>query len=157
MDEQGCSRLLADANGRILDRLAGLEKVITPQLAQQTLIETNKLSKRTCDLSNEVMLWVVLGMGLFTDLPIRQVFKATRRLRAKERTPARSTLCMARQRLGSAPLVALYDLVVKPLATSQTPGEFYRGMRKVAIDGTILDAPDCDVHQTLGRSSGSMR
>jgi len=37
MDEQGCSRLLADANGRILDRLAGLEKVITPQLAQQAL------------------------------------------------------------------------------------------------------------------------
>jgi len=26
MDEQGCSRLLADANGRILDPLAGLEK-----------------------------------------------------------------------------------------------------------------------------------
>jgi hypothetical protein len=156
MDEQGCSRLLADANGRILDRLAGLEKVITPQLAQQALCETNKLSKRTCNLSNEVMLWVVLGMGILTDLPIRQVFKA-RRLRAKERTPARSSLCMARQRLGSDPLVALYDLVVKPLATSQTPGEFYRGMRKVAIDGTILDAPDCDVHQHLGRSSGSMR
>jgi hypothetical protein len=32
--------LLADANGRILDRLAGLEKVITPQLAQQALSET---------------------------------------------------------------------------------------------------------------------
>jgi hypothetical protein len=155
MDEQGCSRLLADANGRILDRLAGLEKVITPQLAQQALSETNKLSKRICDLSNEVMVWVVLGMGLFTDLPIRQVFKATRRLRAKERTPARSSLCKARQRLGSDPLVALYELVVKPLATSQTPGAFYRGMRKVAIDGTILDAPDCDVHQHLGRSSGS--
>jgi hypothetical protein len=71
MDEQGCSRLLADANARILDRLAGLEKVITPQFAQQALSETNKLSKRTCDLSNEVMLWVVLGMGLFTELPIR--------------------------------------------------------------------------------------
>jgi hypothetical protein len=64
---------------------------------------------------------------------------------------------MARQRLGSDPLVALYDLIVKPLATSQTPGAFYRVMRKVAIDGTILDVPDCDVHQNLGRSSGSMR
>jgi hypothetical protein len=51
---------------------------------------------------------------------------------------------MGRQRLGSDPLVALYDLIVKPLATSQFPGAFYRGMRKVAIDGTILDVPDCD-------------
>jgi hypothetical protein len=47
MDEQGGSRLLADANGRILDRLAGLEKINTPQLAQQALSETNKLSKRS--------------------------------------------------------------------------------------------------------------
>ncbi len=40
MDEQGCSRLLADTNGRILDRLAGLEKIITPQIAQQPLSPT---------------------------------------------------------------------------------------------------------------------
>ncbi|MEO8493792.1 MAG: hypothetical protein ABI614_01890 [Planctomycetota bacterium] len=62
---------------------------------------------------------------------------------------------MARQRLGSTPLVALHRLVVKPLATPQTPGAFYRGLRKVAIDGTVLDVPDCDAHQHGGRSSGS--
>jgi hypothetical protein len=155
MDVQGCSRLLADPNGRILDRLAGLEKIITPELARQALTDTNKLTHRVCPLTNEVMLWVVLGMGLFTDLPIRQVFKAARRLRINEITPARSSLCMARQRLGSEPLVALHNLVVKPLATEQTLGAFYRGMRKIAIDGTVLDVPDCDAHQHLGRSSGS--
>jgi hypothetical protein len=62
---------------------------------------------------------------------------------------------MARQRLGSEPLVALHKLVVRPLATPQTIGAFYNGMRKVAIDGTVLDVPDCDAHQHLGRSSGS--
>lgn len=62
---------------------------------------------------------------------------------------------MARQRLGRDPLVAIFDFVVKPLATPQTPGAFYRGMRKVAIDGTVLDAPNCDAHQHLERSSGS--
>ena len=155
MDEQGCLRLPADANGRILDRLAGLEKVITPELVMQALDDTNKRTTRVCALSNEVMIWVVLAMGLLTDLPIRQVFKAARRLRCGELTPVRSALCMARQRLGSAPLAALYGLVVKPLATEQTPGAFYRGMRKVAIDGTVLDVPDCEAHQHLGRSSGS--
>lgn len=155
MCEHGCSRLQADANGRILDRLAGMEKIIAPELAMQALADTGKQTTRICSLTNEVMLWVVLGMGLFTDMPIRQVFKVARRLRHGETTPARSSLCMARQRLGSEPLVALYSLVVKPLATEQTPGAFYRGMRKVAMDGTVLDVPDCEAHQHFGRSSGS--
>ena len=51
---------------------------------------------------------------------------------------------MARQRLGSEPLVELHRLVVKPMATEQTRGAFYRGMRKVGIDGTVLDVPDCE-------------
>jgi hypothetical protein len=87
------------------------------------------------------MTWVVLSMGLFTELPIRQVFKACRRLRRGERSPARSSLCVARQRLGSEPLAAMHKLVVRPLATPHTPGAFYRGMRKVGIDGTVLDVP----------------
>jgi hypothetical protein len=101
------------------------------------------------------MIWVVLAMGLFTEMPIRQVFKVSRRLRKGEVSPARSSLCVARQRLGSEPLVELHRLVVKPLATERTIGAFYRGMRKVAIDGTVLDVADCEAHQHFGRSSGS--
>lgn len=155
MNGQGCSRLPQDEHGRILDRLAGMEKIIAPELINQALVQTDKRTKRSCSLTNEVMIWVVLAMGLFTELPIRQVFKTSRRLRPSERSPARSSLCVARQRLGSEPLVALYPLVVKPLATPRTRGAFYRGMRKVAIDGTVLDVPDCPAHQHLGRSSGS--
>jgi hypothetical protein len=155
MVEQGCSSLPADENGRILDRLAGMEKIIPPELLMLALSATGKLSKRACTLTSEVMIGVVLAMGLFTEMPIRQVFKASRRLRMGEASPSRSSLCMARQRLGSEPLVELHGLVVKPLATEETPGAFYHGMRKVAFDGTVLDAPDCDAHQHLGRSSGS--
>ena len=155
MVEHGWSRLEADADAHILDRLAGLEEVIAPEFVLQALAATGKLPTHRCTLTSEVMMWVVLAMGLFTHLPIRQVFKACRRLRPEEKSPARSSLCMARQRLGSAPLVELYRLVVRPLASVHTPGAFYRGMRKVGLDGTILDAPDCAAHQHLGRSSGS--
>jgi hypothetical protein len=155
MVEQGCSRLTVDDNGRILDRLAGMEKVILPELVAQALVSTGKQSTRRCSLTNEVMIWVVAAMGLFTEMPIRQVYKVSRRLRKGEATPARSSLCIARQRLGSEPLVELHRLVVKAMATEQTPGAFYRGMRKVGIDGTVLDVPDCDAHQHFGRSSGS--
>jgi hypothetical protein len=51
--------------------------------------------------------------------------------------------------------VALHQLIVRPLATPGTPGAFYRGLRKVAIDGTVLGVPDCEEHRHLGRSSGS--
>lgn len=130
MNGQGCWKLFADDDGRILDRIVGLEKVISPELVERALAETGKQTTRVCTLTNEVMIWVVLAMGLFTELPIRQVFKACRRLRHGEDSPARSSLCVARQRLGSEPLVALHKLVVRPLATPQTPGAFYRGMRR---------------------------
>jgi hypothetical protein len=155
MVEHGCSHLPADINGRILDRLAGLEKVIHPELVNQAIADAGKRNNQGCKLTHEVMMWIVLAMGLFTELPIRQVFKACRRLRHGEPSPARSSLCMARQRLGSEPLINLHAFVVRPLANEQTPGAFYCGLRKVAIDGTVLDVPDCDAHQHLGRSSGS--
>lgn len=154
MVEQGCSRLPADENGRILDRLAGMEKIVLPELAAQALAATDKQSTRRCTLTNEIMIWVVLAMGLFTEMPIRRVFKVSRRLRKGEKSPARSSLCMARQRLGSEPLVELHRLVVRPMATEETLGAFYHGMRKVGIDGTVLDVPDCEAHQHFGRSSG---
>jgi hypothetical protein len=135
--------------------LAGLEKVIAPELVTQALATTGKQSTRKLTLTNEIMIWVVLAMGLFTEMPIRQVFKVSRRLRKGEKSPARSSLCVARQRLGSEPLVELHRMVAKPMATVNTPGAFYRGMRKVAFDGTVLDVPDCEAHQYLGRSSGS--
>ena len=156
MTEQGSEELAFDCDGRsIVDRLIGLEKVIGPELVTQALEATEKLPTRKSWINNQVMMWVVLAMGLFTDMPIRQVFKASRRLRAGERSPARSSLCVARQRLGSEPLAELFRLVVKPMATEKTSGAFFKGERKVGIDGTVLDVPDCEAHQHLGRSSGS--
>lgn len=138
-----------------LDRISGLEKVISSEAIMLALSASHKDGGRKCKLPNQVMMWVVLAMGLFTELPIRQVYKACRRIRKGEFLPLRSTLCEARQRLGSQPLVDLHRIVVSPLAKRDTPGAFYRGFRKVAIDGTILDVPDCESHQHFGRSSGS--
>jgi hypothetical protein len=109
-------------------------------------------------LTHEVMLWVVLAMGILTDLPIRQVFKHARRLRTSEDAPHRSSLCVARQRLGVAPLRHLFQEVVHPLASPETPGAFYRGLRLMGIDGTVMDVPDTPANEkTFGRPSGGKR
>ena len=81
-------------------------------------------------------------MGLFTDLSIRQVFKHSRRFRRGEHSPHRSSLCLARQRLGVAPVRHLFEATVRPLAQPETPGAFYRDLRLVAFDGVVDNISD---------------
>jgi hypothetical protein len=155
---QGHCTLPADDAGRILDRLAGLEQVIPAEAIRQALHDTGRTNPRRCTLTHEVVFWVVLAMGLLTELPIRQVFKHARRLRFGEATPHRSSLCVARQRLGIAPVRRLFEQTVGPLARAQTPGAFYRGLRLMGIDGVVFDVPDSDVNATaFGRPSAGPR
>lgn len=49
----------------------------------------------------------------------------------------------------------LFARVVHPLATAKTPGAFYKGLRLMSCDGTVMDAPDTLANeQRFGRSSG---
>jgi hypothetical protein len=140
------STLPAGHAGRVLDRLLLLEHVIPPEQIRQVLQDTGCLDARRCTLTFEVTCWLVLAMGLLTDLPIRQVFKAARRLYPAEQTPHRSSLCRARQRLGVAPLRLLWERLARPLATDQTPGAFYQGLRLVGLDGVLYTVPDSEAN-----------
>ena len=156
MREQGSSTFSTDEQLRVLDRLAGLEKIITNDMIRQALQSAGRFNQRACRLSYEVMLRVVVAMGLYTHLPIRQVFKHSRRFRPGEDTPARSSLCEARRRLGVEPVQNLHALVVRPLATAETPGAFYIGLRWMGIDGTVLDAPESEANKVaFHRATGS--
>ncbi|CAN5893475.1 hypothetical protein BH23PLA1_BH23PLA1_40310 [soil metagenome] len=141
---QGQCTLPADDAGRVLDRMAGLEQVIRPEPLEQALQATGRVQIRRCTLTFDVVLWVVLAMGLLTDLPIRQVFKHARRLRPCETSPPslqplRGTATPGR---GAGPAVQLFDQVVRLLATAETPGAFDRGFRLMGVDGVVLDVPD---------------
>ena len=76
----------------VVDRLAGLSKVISPAVMEQALLDTGRAGQRACKLSHRVMLWVVLAMGVLTDLPIRQVFKHARRMQPGDKTPAQQSV-----------------------------------------------------------------
>lgn len=154
MPEQGRSTLAVGEDGRILDRLSGLEKVVPPELVRRVLQVTGRVNGRACELTHEVMMWVVLGMGLLTHLPIRQVFRHARRLRPTEKCPARSSLCEGRRRLGVEPLRELHAAVVRPLARPDTPGAFYGKWRLMAFDSTVMDVPDSEANASFGRASG---
>lgn len=157
MNEEPCV-LPVGQTGRILDRLFLLEQVIGPQQVRQALEDTGCFDCRRCRLTREVIFWVVLAMGILSDLPIRQIFKYARRLRPGEATPHRSSLCLARQRLGLAPVRRLFTQVVRLLATPQTPGAFYKDWRLMAVDGTVYNVPDSPANAAaFGRPSGGHR
>ena len=143
---RGQCTLPADDAGRIWDRLAGLEQGIRPDDIRQALTATGRVSTRSGVLTFEVILWVVLAMGVWTDPPIRQVFKHARRLRTGAESPGRSDLGRARQRRGVAPVRDLFSRVVRPLGRPDTPGAFYQGFRLMGVDGTTFDAPDSAAH-----------
>ena len=157
MHQGRCSFPVGEA-GRFLDRLVGLEQIIRPLHIQQALDATGRVNSRKCTLTHDVILWVVLAMGLLTNLPIRQVFKHARRLRKGEESPHRSSLCVARRRLGVAPVRHLFTQIVGPLAQPTTPGAFYGGYRLMGIDSTVLDVPDTPANDAaFGRPSAGPR
>jgi hypothetical protein len=157
MNEDLCVLPTGEA-GRVLDRLFLLEQVIGPDHLRQALDDTGCFDTRRCRLTREIIFWVVLAMGILTDLPLRQVFKYARRLRPGEASPHRSSLCLARQRLGLAPLRRLFALVVRLVARPQTPGAFYKGWRLMALDGSVYTVPDSVANAAaFGRPSGGPR
>lgn len=155
MEGHGCSTMATDEAGRILDKILLLEKIIGPENVEQALLDTGCFDSRSCRLNFKVTFWVVLAAGLLTTMPIRQVFKFARTLRFGEPTPHRSSLCIARQRLGLAPLRRLFALIVRPLATPLTRGAFHRHLRLMAMDGTVLNVPDSEANaKAFGRCDG---
>jgi hypothetical protein len=144
--ERRDSTLPEGHGARVLDRLLLLEHVIPPGEVLQVLEDTGCLDARRCTLTFEVTCWLVLAMGVLTEMPIQQVFKAARRLYRDEDTPHRSSLCRARQRLGVAPVRLLFERIARPLANLATPGAFYKGLRLMGLDGVIYNVPDSDAN-----------
>ena len=76
MAEQGCSTLVADEQGRILDRLAGLGKVVSEQLIREVLEVTGKVNGRRCPLTHDVV-WNKKQPCHRRQPPLRKTFTQT--------------------------------------------------------------------------------
>jgi hypothetical protein len=122
-------------------RIAALKQLLPKELMTQVVAESSLPSNFCRRLPNWFMLWFVVAIGLFCTDSYRQVFKWLQPFRRKG-TPRRSTLCMARLRLGVAPLRRLAERVVTLLATPDTPGAFHRQYRLMGLDGFVADLPD---------------
>lgn len=58
------------------------------------------------------------------------------------RVPNSASITEARARVGCRVMSQLFTRIVRPMATTETPGAFLGGLRVMAVDGTVIDIPD---------------
>lgn len=118
------------------------------------LQETNRRSQRERALPAHVLMYYVIALGLFRPQDTREVLrilqeglKAIFGGRREVRMAGKAAISQARSRLGAEPVKRLYERVVKPVATRQTRGAFYREWQVVALDGFTLEVPDTEANR----------
>lgn len=135
-------------------RASALKRIVPRSVVKQVLRECG-LHGLCPRLPGWLVIWVVIGLGLFSRDSCRQIYRWLCPWSSRQGVPGRSTLCEARKRIGIAPLVRLARRTIVPLATAKTPGAFYCGRRLIALDGFVLNVPDSDVNaRVFGRPGG---
>jgi hypothetical protein len=124
--------------------LGELTRLIPFEMVDDVLAETGRVQHRVRLLPARVVMYLLLAACLFADLGYRQVWqRLTAGLPAPgAATPSGSAMRQARQRLGPAPMQALFDLLRGPAATCATGHVRWRGLLPVVIDGTVMTIPD---------------
>ncbi|MDH6711158.1 hypothetical protein P3T27_007910 [Kitasatospora sp. MAA19] len=101
-----------------------LTRIVPFEMVDEVLAETRTVQQRVRLVPSRVTVYLLLAGALFAELGYRQVFD---RLCAglaglPPNRPSGSALRQARQRLGTAPLKALFDLVRGGLPGSRADG-----------------------------------
>jgi Insertion element 4 transposase N-terminal/Transposase DDE domain len=139
-----------------------LTRIFHRDLVDEVLAETRALEQRSRLLPARVVVYYVLALCLFCEDAYEEVMrKLVNGLRflgnwsGDWQVPTTSAISQARQRLGDAPLAALFDRVAVPTARPGTRGGWFHGRRLMAIDGVVLDVPDTPANRAEFTKSGS--
>jgi hypothetical protein len=151
---------------RLTDRISigVLARVAPRDVVDEVLVETRGKEKRSRLLPAHVVVYFVLAMAIFRDgyeEIMRRLVGGLQFMRAWQRdwsVPTTGAISQARERLGEAPLKALFERVAEPLAAPGTPGAWLGARRLMAIDGVKIDIPDTPSNLgEFGRPSGLTR
>jgi hypothetical protein len=125
-----------------------LQEVIPPSMIEE-LLETYQMWEERERKTNMVtIVYWLMALHVYPSLSQRRVYgKLVSGLRTirddvPQQIPARSALSYRRSQLGSEILQELFVKVAGPKATEQTAGAFWKGMRLLAIDGTVESVAD---------------
>jgi hypothetical protein len=161
------ARTLAELpkGSRITDyvSLGVLAKTFPVQKVKSALASTGKASIRQRDLPAHVVLYYVIALALYMQSSYREVLRCLLEgiqwllnPAVKVKVTGKSGISQARTRLGVEPLRHLHDEVVRPIATEETKGAWYRTWHLVSLDGSTMDVADEKLNEkAFGRPTPS--
>ncbi|MFC4110924.1 IS4 family transposase [Micromonospora zhanjiangensis] len=123
--------------------LGELTRLLPFEMIDEVLTATRRTQQRIRLLPARVVVYLLIAGCLFADLGYQRVWsKLVAGLHPLPvPDPSGSALRQARQRLGPAPMRALFELLRGPAATSAAT-VWWRGLMPVVIDGTVLTVAD---------------
>ena len=142
-----------------------IQTVISPEIIDQELEKSNSVEKRQRKLPSSLVVCLVIAMSLWSSDSMATVLqnlvnglnRQWTKLGQYWKRPNSSSITLARQKLGCQVMNRLFDSIVKPLATLETPGAFLGGLRVMAVDGTVLDVPDSQANAKVFGYRGSRK
>jgi Insertion element 4 transposase N-terminal/Transposase DDE domain len=140
----------------LLTSVGLLTRVIPLSVVSQVLTAQGRQSQRERALPAPFVVYLVVALSLYLPCSLREVLRCVleglRALDGGVRIATKAAISGARTRLGWEVLAAIFAQVVRPLATPETAGAWYRGWRIMIVDGTSLALQDTPKNaQEFGR------
>lgn len=154
------------AGSRITDyiSLGVIAKFFPREKVDAALEQTGRASVRKRDLPAPVVVYYVIALALYMRSSYREVLRCLLEgvqwlldPSASVKVAGKSGISQARRRLGVQPVQTLYAAVVRPIATPQTKGAWYRQWRLVSLDGSTLDVADTKENDAAFGRPGASR
>lgn len=137
-----------------LDRLA---RHVPEDWIEEALEATGVATIRRRRIPAERVVWLVVGMALFRDLPIEDVLRRLQvALPSKSgKPPVKSGVTQARQRVGAEAIRYLFERTGMQWALRSADRYRWRGLSLFSVDGTSLRVPDSEENRAHfgGRSN----
>ena len=125
-----------------------IHDVVPLETIHQVISESNVKEKRRRSLPTDVVMLLCIAMNFFVqdNLPevLRKMTQGLRYVWPDDEIPTatKGAISKARYKVGAAPMAELLKRVCQPIATEETKGAFFGGLRLMAVDGTRENVPD---------------
>jgi hypothetical protein len=142
--------------------IGSLSKFFPQQVIEAILRETGRAGERRRKLPALDLMYFVIALGLYASEGCRAVLRRVM-VRGRGQQEEFDGLCtdsaitQGRTRLSWQPLRALYELMVRPIATRSSVGAWYRRWRLVTLDGSGLDVADTKRNERAFGRPGAIR
>lgn len=121
-----------------------LKHRLDPTWIEEALQLAGTATIRRRRLPAEQVIWLVIGMALYRNIPIERVVDDLGLALPDEKQTlvAKSAITQARQRLKEEPLAYLFATTAAEWATRSADGDRWRGLALYGMDGTTLRVAD---------------